>query len=154
MPRCILLIGTDYSLFSQVNELYGKQCVLRQCKNTADALSTLDDDPDIAVVILDVVFERKEIADFLLVMRRRYSNIPTIALSKIGETTVIIALVEQSLVYRYLPKPVKSGLLRISIASALEQSEIDIVSAAPQIPQDAISELSPLAGLSAVEIPN
>ena len=141
----VLLIGADHSLFRQVNDICGERCVVCRCKDTEEALAALDTGTDVSVVILDVVFEREEIAGFLLTMRRQYPKIPTIALSKIGETTVIIDLVEQSLVYRYLPKPVKTALLRLGIAAALAHKRIDMVGTAPQIPGEAINELSPLS---------
>ncbi len=73
----------------------------------------------IAVVVACLGTGRGEISTLLKLLKKEYPLANTLAVADRADADEAIALINQGQVYRYLPKPVSKGRLKLSINSAL-----------------------------------
>jgi DNA-binding NtrC family response regulator len=113
-----LVIDQDESTFKAVAELIGDSHVVRWGASVPDAFEILAKQ-DTAVVISEVRVGDDDVAEALKELKRRYPEIVTIVLTSFRDTGTLIELINQGRVYRFLPKPLRLGLLEKSLQGAL-----------------------------------
>ncbi len=74
---------------------------------------------DIGLVISELFVRKEPIALALKMLKAQHPEVVTIVMTPFQDTTVLINLINQGQVFRFLPKPVRRGPLGMNIASAL-----------------------------------
>ncbi|KOR28441.1 chemotaxis protein CheY, partial [Achromatium sp. WMS3] len=64
------------------------------------------------------MLEGEEITPILATLKQYNPNILTIVLTKLKDSNIIINLINQAQVFRYLPKPIHPALLNKSVIAA------------------------------------
>lgn len=113
-----LVIDQDESTYQAVAGLIGDAHVVRWGASVPDAFEILAKQ-DTAVVISEVRVGDDDLAEALKELKRRYPAIVTIVLTSFRDTGTLIDLINQGQVYRFLPKPLRLGLLEKSLRGAL-----------------------------------
>ncbi|KOR27368.1 hypothetical protein TI05_19175 [Achromatium sp. WMS3] len=67
------------------------------------------------------MLEGEEITPILATLKQYNPNILTIVLTKLKDSNIIINLINQAQVFRYLPKPIHPALLNKSVIAATER---------------------------------
>ena len=115
----ILVIDEDAETFRLVLDLAGERNEVQYATTVETALIALSDQ-DIAIVIADVKHRQDDVAGALKTLKRYNPSTLTIALSQLRDSRVLIDLINQGQVYRFLPKPLSRELLRRSLQSACD----------------------------------
>lgn len=74
---------------------------------------------DIAVVVVDIGANNKDSIGLVKTIKQYYPLTLSIVVADGADAKTAIALINQGQVYRYLPKPLKPGRLKLSVSSAL-----------------------------------
>jgi serine/threonine-protein kinase len=114
----LLVIDDDAEVVKAVREIVGPAQPLHWARSLDQALDLLARH-DIGVIISELVVARETIAAFLKLLKAQHPEVVTIVMTPVHDTRVLIGLINQGQVYRFLPKPVRRGPLGMNIASAL-----------------------------------
>lgn len=119
----ILVVDDDAEVLRAVQELVaGSRPVFwaPTLEQAFEALST----QSIGVVVSELMLARQPIATMLKMLKAEYPDIVTVVMTPFQDTSVLINLINQGQVFRFLPKPVRKGPLGINLNSALRHHEL------------------------------
>jgi DNA-binding NtrC family response regulator len=115
----LLVIDEDAETFRFVRELVGERNDVQYATTVETALATLSEN-EIAIVVAELRHRVDDVAGALKTLKRYNPATLTIALSQLRDSRLLIDLINQGQVYRFLPKPLSRELLRRSLQSAME----------------------------------
>lgn len=120
MQAGVLVIDKDDEVFRVARELIGGLCPVVYATDLDGALGLMQE-REIAVVITDVEAEHEELTAMLKLLKDENPQILTIVITKTSDAEMIIELINQAQLFRFLNKPVNVGLLNKHIHTALER---------------------------------
>jgi DNA-binding NtrC family response regulator len=126
----ILVIDDDAEVVKAVQEIVGPAQPVYWAASLEQAFDLLANQ-DIGVVISELFVRREPIALALKMLKSQYPEVVSIVMTPFQDTTVLIGLINQGQVFRFLPKPVRRGPLGMNIASALRHHRA--LKAAPKL---------------------
>lgn len=126
----ILVIDDDAEVFKAVREIVGASQPVHWAPSLDQAFAILAEQ-QIGVVISELFVGREPIALALKMLKAEHPEVVTIVMTPFQDTTVLIGLINQGQVYRFLPKPIRRGPLGMNIASALRHHRV--LKAAPKL---------------------
>ncbi len=107
----------------------------------AQQVTSILSENDISVVVADISQNRDDLASIVKLIKHANPSAMSIVLTDSADANTAISLINQGQIYRYLPKPVKSGRLKMSIASALEYAG-KCKSSPDQVKRHAVEEVT------------
>lgn len=114
----ILVLNPDQSVFRAVNELMGSVCPVLHAQDMERALSILSE-KEIAVIIADIRSgDQKSLATFKL-LKQDHPEILAILTTEASDSELVIDLINQAQVFRFLSKPLNLKLLQQHVHAAL-----------------------------------
>lgn len=114
----ILVLNPDQSVFRAVNELMGSVCPVLHAPDMERALSILAEQ-EIAVIIADIRSgDQKSVATFKL-LKQDHPEILAILTTEASDSELVIDLINQAQVFRFLSKPLNLKLLQQHVHAAL-----------------------------------
>ena len=116
----ILLIDDDDGVRRSMHELLGEAVRVRHASNLAQAVQALDEAPA-SVVISDVRVGQVDVTRLIRLMKRKHPEVVAVVFSGVQDAQVVMDLINQGQVYRFIPKPLKPGLFRLIVDSALKR---------------------------------
>lgn len=114
----ILVIDDDSEVTKAVQEIVGPLQPVYWASNLEQAFEMLSEF-NIGVVISELFVRKEPIALALKMLKAQHPEVVTIVMTPFQDTTILIGLINQGQVYRFLPKPIRRGPLGMNIASAL-----------------------------------
>ena len=115
----ILIIDDDPDVVKTVQEIVGLAQPVHWASSLEQAFEMLSQ-LDIGVVISELFVRKQPISVALKMLKAQHPEVVTIVMTPFQDTTVLIGLINQGQVYRFLPKPIRRGPLGMNIASALK----------------------------------
>ena len=115
----LLVIDEDADTFRLVRELVGEHNEVQYATTVETALVALSEH-EIAIVVAELKHRQDDVAGALKTLKRYNPSTLTIALSQLRDSRLLIELINQGQVYRFLPKPLSRELLRRSLQSAVD----------------------------------
>ena len=116
----ILVVDQDEELFRVVRELMGAQCPVLYAASADDALAALQKS-EIAVVVTDVDFGEGQLTAMLKLLKQENPQILAIVATEASDSELVIELINQAQIFRFLNKPVNVKLVRGHMLAALER---------------------------------
>lgn len=113
-----LVLDEDVAVFETVKELLGTQHNVLWRTTIASALTVLATQP-IAVLVTELQLADGDASIMIKTLKREYPDLLTIINTCFKDTQRVASLINQAQVYRYLPKPLRKGLLAKSLESTL-----------------------------------
>jgi len=114
----VLVLDHDQSVFRATNELMGNVCPVLHAHNIDRALAVLGEQ-EIAVIVADLdKSDEKAVAAFKL-LKQDHPEILVIVMTEASDSEMVIALINQAQVFRFLTKPLNLKLLQQHIHAAL-----------------------------------
>jgi response regulator RpfG family c-di-GMP phosphodiesterase/tRNA A-37 threonylcarbamoyl transferase component Bud32 len=114
----ILVLNPDQSVFRAVNELMGSVCPVLHAPDMERGLAILAE-KEIAVIIADIRSgDQKSVATFKL-LKQDHPEILTILTTEASDSELVIELINQAQVFRFLSKPLNLKLLQQHVHAAL-----------------------------------
>ncbi len=114
----ILVLNPDQSVFRAVSELMGSVCPVLHAPDMERALAILTE-TEIAVIIADIRSgDQKSVATFKL-LKQDHPEILAILTTEASDSELVIDLINQAQVFRFLSKPLNLKLLQQHVHAAL-----------------------------------
>ena len=116
----ILLIDDDEGVRRSMHDVLGADARVRHAGNLAEAVHALDEGP-VSVVISDVRVGALDVTRLIRLMKQKHPEVVTVVFSGVQDAQVVMDLINQGQVYRFIPKPFKPGFIRLVVDSALRR---------------------------------
>ena len=114
----VMVIDPDEAMVRVVRELLGNQCPVWHAADLEGALEMLKKE-EIAVVVADVEFGNGQIIEMLKVIKQVNPQLLAIVATQASDSELVIELINQAQIFRFLNKPVNVKLLRGHLQAAL-----------------------------------
>ena len=120
MEAAILVVDQGEELFRVVRELIGPLCPVVFAASVDDAVAAMQKQ-EIAVVVTDVDFGQGQLTAMLKLLKQENPQILTIVATHASDSELVIELINQAQIFRFLNKPVNVKLVRGHLLAALER---------------------------------
>jgi eukaryotic-like serine/threonine-protein kinase len=118
MQAGVLVIDNDQEVFRFAKELIGGRCPVCYAGDLDSALSAMQAQ-EIAVVVADVEAGHQDTTGMLKLLKLVNPQILTIVLTKASDAELVIHLINEAQIFRFLNKPVDVKLLKQHMEAAL-----------------------------------
>jgi DNA-binding NtrC family response regulator len=113
----ILVLCDDPALAVQVKDSVGERARVAHARNFPAALSAFEGH-QVGIVVSDIRVNNEEAVPLLLSLKQRHPAIVTVVCTEVANDRGLTALLHEGHVYRLIPKPVKTSVLRLTISAA------------------------------------
>ncbi len=120
MVAGILVIDKNEEIFRVTRELIAGLCPVLQAANLEAALAAMQSQ-EIAVVIADVDSGHEQLTAMLKLLKQEDPQILTIVVTTASDSELVIELINEAQIFRFLNKPVNVRLLRGHVHAALQR---------------------------------
>jgi len=120
MEAGVLVIDKGYDLQRIARELVGRRCPVFYAPDLEAALPVMLKH-EIAVVIADVEAGHEQIMTMLKILKQENPQILTIVVTGASDSELVIELINQAQIFRFLNKPVSVRLLKGHVEAALQR---------------------------------
>lgn len=120
----VLVLDEDQGTFNTVKEILGSKYGSKWCTNVDDAFAALLEDPNIAVVVTEVRIGSEDITEPLKKLKEIYPTVLTLVLTSFQDTKLLIDLINQGQIFRFMPKPILPKLMESSVSAAIRHYHI------------------------------
>ena len=118
MSAGVLVIDNDQEIFRFAKELIGGRCPVCYASDLDSAISAMQAQ-EIAVVVADVEAGHQDTTGMLKLLKLVNPQILTIVLTNASDAELVIHLINEAQIFRFLNKPVNVKLLKQHIEAAL-----------------------------------
>jgi len=116
----VMVVDQNEDMFRVITELAGKTCPVIYAKSVEAAVEKMQQQ-EVAVVITDVDFAQDELTSMLKLLKQENPQILTIVVTSASDSEMVIELINEAQVFRFLNKPVNVNLMRTHIQAALKR---------------------------------
>jgi serine/threonine-protein kinase len=120
MEAGVLVIAKNAEIFRVVRELIGELCPVVHATDVDAALNAMEKQ-EIAVLISDFEAGDEQLSAMLRLLKQENPQILTILVTAASDSELVIELINQVQVFRFLNKPVNVGLLKRHVHTALQR---------------------------------
>lgn len=116
----ILVLDKNEEIFRVVRELAGERCPVFFAGNVETAIGEMQKQ-EIAIVVIDVEFGHNQLTSMLKLLKQENPQILTIVVTASSDSELVIDLINQAQIFRFLNKPVDVSLMSKHLAAALKR---------------------------------
>ncbi len=120
MEAGVLVIDRDDEIHRVTRELVGGRCPVHYAPDL-DASLTLMQEHEIAVVITDVAGGHEQVMAMLKLLKQEHPQILALVVTNAADSELVIELINQAQIFRFLNKPVSVGVLKGHVEAALQR---------------------------------
>ncbi len=113
-----LVLDRDESTYLVVKEILGTSHEVVWSQDVSSALSILTS-RSVAIMVTELSLGDVDLSTMIKTLKQEHPELLTIILTNFKDTARLVELINQAQVFRYLPKPVRKGLLGKSIESSI-----------------------------------
>jgi serine/threonine-protein kinase len=114
----ILLIDDDPATRDVLRLAVGNSVALEYASNLAEAVTILNEQP-VAVIVSETKVGSIDATRLIRLMKQKHPEIVTVMFTGENDADTVTSLINQGQIYRFVPKPIRSGYLKLVINSAL-----------------------------------
>lgn len=114
----ILVLDADPEAARVIAQVMAPGTRLHQAATVPEAVAILGSEP-VSVLVSETRVGRSDTTGLLRLLKQSHPEIVTVVLTTETDVDAVVKLINQGQVYRFIPKPVKPGFLRILLGSAL-----------------------------------
>ncbi|HCY64916.1 MAG TPA: response regulator [Oxalobacteraceae bacterium] len=116
----ILLIDEDSEMVEMLRQVIAPGTRVNHATSLSEAVAILSAEP-VAVLMSETCVGRMDATPLVKVLKQRHPEIVSMMFTVDSDVDAIIKLINQGQIYRFIPKPVKPGFLKILLASAMNK---------------------------------
>jgi eukaryotic-like serine/threonine-protein kinase len=120
MDAGVMVIDQNEDMSRVVTELVGNTCPV-SFVDSVDAAIDLMQRQEIALVVTDVDFAQEQLTMMLKLLKQENPQILSIVVTSASDSEMVIELINEAQVFRFLNKPVNVALMRTHIQAALKR---------------------------------
>lgn len=113
-----LVLDRDESTYHAVQEILGAEHEVMWRQSVQGALQVLASKP-VAILVTELSLGDEDLSAMIKTLKQEHPEMLTIILTCFKDTSRLVDLINQAQVFRYLPKPVRKGMLGRSIESTI-----------------------------------
>ncbi|AXI02533.1 response regulator [Aquirhabdus parva] len=113
-----LVLDRDENTYLVVKEILGNSHEVVWSQDVNSALSVLTS-RSVAIMVTELSLGDVDLSTMIKTLKQEHPELLTIILTNFKDTARLVELINQAQVFRYLPKPVRKGLLGKSIESSI-----------------------------------
>jgi serine/threonine-protein kinase len=114
----ILVVDSDQEIFRVARELFATSCAVLHAKDMEEAFNVLHNQ-EIALILVDIGHDSDEIKATFKLLKQAHPEILVMALTTASDSELMIDLINQAQIFRFLNKPVNLRLLKQHVQAAL-----------------------------------
>jgi DNA-binding NtrC family response regulator len=118
--ECILLVDEDPEMLAMLKQVLAPDSRLSHARSLSEAVEVLSSET-VAVLVSDTKVGRMDTTPLVKLLKQRHPEIVSIVFTVDSDVESVIKLINQGQIYRFIPKPVKAGFLKIMLASAVHK---------------------------------
>jgi DNA-binding NtrC family response regulator len=118
-PTDILVIDPDFAFYNSVEQLCRGTIRTFHATSVEDALDILEICPDVGVIISEVRIGQQDVTELLKVLKAEHPSIATVVASGFADANLIIKLINEGQIVRFVSKPVDLERLYGAITRAV-----------------------------------
>ncbi len=119
----VLVVDPSYELLRSVKEMLVGVCQIRHAIDADSAMDQVDQHP-VTIVLIDVEYAGAEGVALLKTLKHEKPGILSIVVTGASDSELIIELINQAQIFRFLNKPVNQQLIRSHLLAALERAQL------------------------------
>ncbi len=113
-----LVLDRDEATYQAVQDILGSSHEVLWCRSVTAALAILASRP-VAILVTELSLGDEDLSAMVKTLKQEHPELLTIILTCFKDTARLVELINQAQVFRYLPKPLRKGLLSKSIESSI-----------------------------------
>ncbi len=114
----ILLLDDDPAMLTIVEDTVGSNARIICASNLAEAIEAFGSGR-IGVVLSETVVGGMDATRLLKILKSEHPEIVSVVVSSQSDSEAVVSLINQGQIYRFVPKPVKPGFLKLVVSSAV-----------------------------------
>ncbi|MEK6594491.1 MAG: response regulator, partial [Pseudomonadota bacterium] len=118
MTSGILVVDPDQEIFRATRELFAANCAVSHAGNMEQAFGVLQAQ-EIALILADIGNDSEESMATFKLLKQAHPEILVMALTAISDSELMIELINQAQIFRFLNRPVNLRLLKQHVQTAL-----------------------------------
>ena len=120
----ILLIDDDPLMSQLISEAVGAEVKIIQATTLAEAVAVFDEQ-NVGIILSDTRVANFDTTTMLKVLKQEHPDIVTVVYTASADAVDVITLINQGQIFRFIPKPVKSVMLKQALmAAALKRRQL------------------------------
>ena len=118
VDAAVLVLDERPEVHSALDRMAGDSLKLLHAKNIQEALTLLES-KEVAVLVADIDMEAENYLVFFNLLKNKYPQILVVVLTSASDSELVIHLINEAQIYRFLNKPVNLSLMQQYLHSAL-----------------------------------
>jgi serine/threonine-protein kinase len=118
LDAAILVLDDKREVYAALDRMAADKLELLYAKNIQEALTQLES-KEVAVLVADIDMEAENYLVFFNLLKSKYPQILVIVLTGASDSELVIHLINEAQIYRFLNKPVNLSLMQQYLHSAL-----------------------------------
>ena len=118
LDEAIMVIDDDETVFRATREIFSNLCPVLYADSLDSALATLQEQ-DVSVILADVESSRQDNTTMFKLLKQEHPEILTIVMTRASDSELVIQLINQAQVFRFLNKPVNLKVLQGHVHAGL-----------------------------------
>lgn len=120
----ILLIDDDPLMGQLIAEAVGSEIRITQAATLAEAVAAFDEQ-NVGIILSDTRVANVDTTTMLKVLKHEHPDVVTVVYTASADAVDVITLINQGQIFRFIPKPVKSVMLKQALmAAALKRRQL------------------------------
>jgi len=120
IDAAILVIDTSAALVDGLKPVLGGLAPVRLVNSAEDAVKVLEAE-EVALIVADLAVGEEGLVTLFKLLKEEHPEILSILITEASDSELVIELINQAQIYRFLNKPVNVGQLRSHVHSALKK---------------------------------
>ncbi len=121
--RNLLVLDEDLLAKTTIEYVVDNQLTIYSAEHVEAANQILDTHA-ISIIITELKLSTGYVTDFISSVKERYPDTLILVQTSILDSQQIIALINNGSIFRYLPKPMRTGLIKSSLEQAMERIQL------------------------------
>jgi eukaryotic-like serine/threonine-protein kinase len=120
MTAGILVIDPEQEIYRATRELFAASCAVAHARNVEQAFGVLQAQ-EIALILADIGSDSEESVAAFKLLKQAHPEILVMAITAVSDSELMIELINQAQIFRFLNKPVNLRLLKQHVQAALNR---------------------------------
>jgi serine/threonine protein kinase/response regulator RpfG family c-di-GMP phosphodiesterase len=118
--EAVLFLDADREIYLAARDVLGRNYRVLYASDLAGALQTLQNDK-VGVLVADIEDSKRSHQTFFKLLKQEYPEIVTIAMTEASDSELVIELINQARIFRFLNKPLKLATLQSHVEAGMKQ---------------------------------
>lgn len=118
--EAVLFLDEDREIYLAARDLLGRSYRVLHAADLAGALNALKTE-NVAVLVADIEDSKRSHRTFFKLLKQEHPEIVTIAMTEASDSELVIELINQARIFRFLNKPLKLATLQSHVEAAMTQ---------------------------------